>query len=156
MKDQCYSQQSLRAAEGWTESAEVKMTTLLSKRRRMTRGIMAFFLFPFKAPLIVLFIFCSSGVSESCDSPQESLCGLENGAGASGGGVIVIKIKSNGSKHGWSIKVLRKRALCRIKGQAFTGNSEKASIYSRSSLIRKVHTFIRFYPLIRSYLYIMY
>lgn len=94
--------------------------------------------------------------SESCDSPQESLCGLENGAGGSGGGVIVIKIKSNGSKHGWSIKVLRKRALCRINGQAFTGNSEKASIYSRSSLIRKVHTFIRFYPLIRSYLYIMY
>lgn len=72
------------------------MTTLLSKRRHITQRITP--ALSIQTLSVALFIFCSSGVSESCDSPQEGVCGLGNGARDTEGKVIVIKNISNGSK----------------------------------------------------------
>ncbi|KAG7315025.1 hypothetical protein KOW79_021113 [Hemibagrus wyckioides] len=40
MKDQCYSQQSRRAAEGWTESAETSPFTFLNRKESQVLSIL--------------------------------------------------------------------------------------------------------------------
>lgn len=127
MKDQCYSQQSRSAAESRTESARVKMTTLLSERRRITRGIRPGL--PFEpSPLSCLYsaaLFKRAVTLHSWKYRKAVVWKMELG-------IVRGKYCYKKKKIEWigALKRYGSDALRRIKGRAFTGNSEKASIES--------------------------